>query len=222
MIKLPNDVVSNASNIFLSALPSYVDPDITNVLLALLAEISSYFHLEILKEYALILLNCLLSGLSDSLLVVASIAWAIIQHQLVCRLTSVPYEIQWNFRSFKFKPSISGSMIIVRFLWNWASHQTMYIRSRLPGEESVLQLVIISSLPLAIPYGFYSKWPVLSTVCLMCWGHLWLKDIYLGLICTVLFPRSSYDANTNSCFRFSASRVINFAFIDDSPAIVLY
>lgn len=184
MAELPNYVVGNASNILLTALPNYVDPDVTS---ALLAEISSYFGLESYKEYALILLGCLLSGLSDWLLVFGSIGWAIVQHQMVSRLTSVPYEMGWNSRSFRFKPSTSGSMIIARFIWNWVSHLSMYISSRLPGEDSILLLVIVSSLPLAVPYGFYSKWPVLSTICLMCWGQLWLKDMYSGLMCTILF-----------------------------------
>lgn len=184
MAELPNSIVGNANNGFLAAIPGYIDPDITS---ALLAEISSYLDLESYKAYIMILLGSLLSGLSDLLLVIGSIAWAICQHRTASRLTFAPYEMQLNTHSLKSKPFTSGLTFTVRFIWNWFSHLTMYISSRPPGEDSILQLVIVSSLPLAIPYGFYSKRPILSTFCLMCWGQLWLKDMYLGLICTVLF-----------------------------------
>ncbi|KAL6902686.1 hypothetical protein GGI43DRAFT_433524 [Trichoderma evansii] len=102
MAELPNYIVDSANNTLMTTLPGYVDPDVT---IALLAAISSYFNLESYEEYALILLDCLLSGLSDSKLVVGSIAWAIVQYQLVCRLTSVVSETQWNYHSFKFNHS---------------------------------------------------------------------------------------------------------------------
>lgn len=128
----------------------------------------------------MILLGSLLSGLSDILLVVGSIAWAIFQYQTVSRLTFVPQEILINSHSLKSKPL--RFFYILRLIWNWFSHITMYLTFRPPCEGSILQLVIISSLPLTIPYDFYSKRPILATFCLMCWGQLWLKDMYLGLI----------------------------------------
>lgn len=192
MAELPDYIVesANANSDFLAAISVYIDLEITSALLAeisnwlRLAQIASYLNLEFYKPHVLILLDSLLSGLSDILLVVGSIAWAIFQHQTVSRLTVVPKEIQKNSHSLKSKPF--QLFYILRLVWSWSSHITMYLAFRPPCEDSILQLVIISSLPLAIPYAFYSKRPILSTFCLMCWGQLWLKDMYLGLICTVL------------------------------------
>lgn len=194
MAELQNSIVGNTNNVFLATISGYIDLDITSALLAEianwlnLAQIASYLNLEFYKPHVLILLGSLLSGLSDILLVVGSIAWAIFQHQIVSRLTIVPQEIQLNSHSLKSKPFLF--FYILRLIWNWLSHITMYLTLRPPCEDSILQLVIISSLPLTIPYDFYSKRPILATFCLMCWGQLWLKDMYLGLICTVLLMHS--------------------------------
>lgn len=194
MAELPNSIVGNTNNVFLATISGYIDLDIASALLAEisswlnLAQIASYLNLEFYKPHVLILLGSLLSGLSDILLVVGSIAWAIFQHQIVSRLTIVPQEIQLNSHSLKSKPFLF--FYILRLIWNWLSHITMYLTLRPPCEDSILQLVIISSLPLTIPYDFYSKRPILAMFCLMCWGQLWLKDMYLGLICTVLLTHS--------------------------------
>lgn len=198
MTEIPNSVVANTNSVFLAAISSYIDLDIVSALLTemsnwlYLAQIASYLNLEFYKPHVLILLGSLLSGLSDTLLVVGSIAWAIFQHQTVSRLTFVLNEIQRSSHSLKSQSFTDGLLGIVALIWIWSSHITMYISFRLYifGEEPILQLVTISSLPLAIPYGFYSERPVLSTFCLMCWGQLWLKDTYLGLICTTLFTYS--------------------------------
>lgn len=208
MAELPGSILGNTSNVFLAAISGYIDLDITS---ALLAEISNWLNLEFYKPHVLILLGSLLSGLSDILLVVGSIAWAIFQHQSVSRLPFVPNEIQRISHSLKSKPFTGWLFYTGRLIWNWLSHITMYIFIRPPGENSFLQLVIISSLPLAVPYDFYSKRPILSMFCLMCWGQLWLKDMYLGLICayssgnvdvilakTNLFVRSRSFGDVNS------------------------
>lgn len=195
MAELPDSIVGNA-NVFLAAISDYIDLDITSSLLAEilnwlnLPQIATYLNLEFYKPQVLVLLSSLLSGLSDILLIVGSITWAIFQHQSASRLTFVPSEIQRISHSLKSKSFSNGLCYTGRLIWNWLSHVTMYIFMRPLGEKSFLQLVIISSLPLTVPYNFYSKQPILSTFCLMLWGQLWLKDMYLGLICTVSFAHA--------------------------------
>jgi hypothetical protein len=184
MAELPNYVASNNTNIFLAAIPGYIDPDITS---AFLAEVWNYFNLESFRVYVLILMSSLLSGLFDILLVVGSIAWAIFQYQAVSRLTFALHELRLNPHSVRSKSFTDVFWSIARFALHWYMHLTMYLSLRPPGEDSMLLRVIISSLPVAIPYDFYSKRPILSAFCLMCWGQLWLNHIHLGLICTVLF-----------------------------------
>ncbi|KAK1244872.1 hypothetical protein MKX08_004501 [Trichoderma sp. CBMAI-0020] len=85
MAELPDSIVGN-TNIFLTMVSDYIDPDMINAFLAEivnwlnLAQIAGNLNLEFYQPHIAFLLGSLLSGLSDILLVVGSIAWAIFQH----------------------------------------------------------------------------------------------------------------------------------------------
>ncbi|KAL7810628.1 hypothetical protein V8C26DRAFT_409928 [Trichoderma gracile] len=51
----------------------------------------------------------------------------------------------------------------------------------------LVQAIVISLCPLAIPYKFYTDYPSASKWFLVCWAEVWLRHTYLWIILFTIF-----------------------------------
>lgn len=179
-----------------------------------LGEFPKPTRFENLEHDTMATLSILLSGLANTLFILSGVMWAAIQRKIVSRLTAPLAEMrrssQFRQSSSSNRGSISDNRChesnsedgdeiknesrtrlcrsILLFILSWVLHFSMYcgyVNRSLPIGSPVTQAIIISSFPLAVPNTFYSKWPVLSTGLLICWGQLWLQDVHWWLIGTL-------------------------------------
>jgi hypothetical protein len=137
------------------------------------------------------MLNLVDSALDYILLPASSIMWAAIQRKMIMHLTTALVRMYQKLHSRKYEPlnrSLTGvdqsetSEGVLSLSFYWVLHLSMYfpfVKGDLSIGPQSIYAIIISLVPLVIPYTFYLKWPVVSRGLLVCWAHIWLQDIYM-------------------------------------------
>lgn len=140
------------------------------------------------------MLSLVYSGATHVVLIASTIMWAGIQRKIILHLKAALARMCQKFHPQKYEPSnrsltevdqseISEGALYLSFYW--LLHLSMYF-SFVKSDSSIgsqsIQAMIISLVPLVIPYKLYLKWPVISRGFLMCWAQIWLQGIHMWLI----------------------------------------
>jgi hypothetical protein len=162
-----------------------------NTTLSTVVPVPNFTGLEDLKHDIMAILSLISSGSVDFLLLVSSIMWARIQHKIVLYLTAALAGMQWNPESHRYEPPsrhLTDDSDCTDYLLCCLLYLSMYfgfVKSEIPVGSPPIQAIIISLIPLIIPYKFYFKWPVVSKGFLLCWAQIWLQDIHIWLTCMI-------------------------------------
>lgn len=169
----------------------------TNANITLLPiEFLGYTDRESLELDTEAIMTTLISGLNSVVHIISMIMWTRIQYKVVSHLTAALSRARCNLTHNNRGQDVSSdgqskdtSQNEFKLGFLWLLHMSMYIGylkyDQAPGSPEGKAILIISSIPLALPYSFYSTWPTLSKIILMLWGHLWLHDVLAWLISTL-------------------------------------
>lgn len=146
------------------------------------------------------MLSLVYSGATHALLFASTIMWAGIQRKIILHLTAALARMCRKFHTQKYEPWNGSSTEVDQseisegasyLSLYWLLHLSMYfsfVKSGSSIESQSIQAIIISLIPIVIPYKLYLKWPVISRGILMCWAQIWLQDIHIWLIGTMVSP----------------------------------